>query len=47
MAIRGAITIDAKAYLFFGGFRFSRFGASLFPMKTVLHIRVRLASSMD
>jgi hypothetical protein len=43
MAIRGAMTIGA--YLFFGGFFFSRFGAFLFPMDTVSHIRVRLASS--
>ena len=47
MAMRGSMAIDAQADFFFGGFLFSRFGAFLFPMPTVSHIRVRLTSPVD
>ena len=39
------MTRALEVYLFFGGFLFSRFGAFLFPMHTVSHIRLRLATS--
>jgi hypothetical protein len=36
---RADLGLPASRYLFFGGFLFSRFGAFLFPMHTVSHIR--------
>src|SRR3979411_2242373 len=47
MAMRGAIMLGAQADLFLGGFLFSRFGASLFPIRTVSHIRACLTSSSE
>jgi hypothetical protein len=47
MAMRGVMAIiDTQADFFFG-FLFSRFGASLFPMHTVSHIRARLTTPLD
>jgi len=47
MATRGGMAIiDTQADFFFG-FLFSRFGASLFPMHTVSHIRARLTTPLD
>ena len=44
---RADLGLPASRYLFFGGFLFSRFGAFLFPMHTVSHIRAILTTEMD
>jgi hypothetical protein len=47
MATRGGMAIiDTQADFFFGFF-FSRFGASLFPMHPVSHIRAHLTTPVD